>query len=279
MTTPLYRPLPGPILDLVAAGTRLHDGRRDVVMAVRRVMLSAHRHGWPRQHVYGLLLDDRNALAVQIRTGKGGRTIPRAQVTRFLTRVWDDTARIAAQTAWDTEAVHGFIEYVRDQWAAARDRYDEREQLVVDVALELATAYGTTRPVLPQRVLAERTGIPQRTITRVLARLSDEGEWLRLVQRGNPRTRRASLYSLAPGMRGAYGRTTSAYEPPPTYEPPTYEPPASDLEESVMSMSITIAARNEDDLRQAIRVLSGSVTIEEQEPAPVLRLVQPAERS
>lgn len=263
--------LPGTYVDLIVNGTSITQGRRDVVLAVRRVMLSAHRHGIGRQQIVGLLTDDRNRLAVQVATGRGGRRMSRSKVNEDLAKWWDATATLAAtQPVWDRDDALAFIEFVRDAWEARRAECDDTTQRVFDVALQLATDYGSTRPALPERGVAARAGLSQATARRRLRALAADGEWLSLAQRGRPNTGRSNLYLLAPALRGAYLRTSSVYAPPPTYAPPTYAPP-SDAQEAPMQATFTFTGTPEQVARWT-RLLAQEAE-PEQAPAPVIRLV------
>jgi hypothetical protein len=197
------RALPGWAIDLATDGLPRVSSRAHVVRETRRIMLSAHRAGWPWPDVHALLTDtDRRKFARQIATGRGGRPIARRRRDTFLHQHWADTARLVASTATLTptdiadhiEAVLGELEHanVSDRWRA-----------IVEAAASLAVQHGTTRPAIPVRVLVEMLGqrgieISLTTAHRELKRICEDGEWLALAVRGD--RVKANLYSLAPRL-------------------------------------------------------------------------------
>ena len=63
--------LSGTYLDLITDGVPAPVNRDKIVMAVRRVMLSAHRNSIGYDKIHGLLTDDDRVLATQIATASG----------------------------------------------------------------------------------------------------------------------------------------------------------------------------------------------------------------
>jgi hypothetical protein len=248
--------LSGTFLDLVTDGVPNPVDRSSVVIAVRSVMLSAHRGKVPFPQVQDLLSDTENRrLAKQLATGRGGRQMTSAQRSRFLRSLWQQTGEIAAQRpAWDRDVALAAIEHVRDHWAGT-EALPSRHKAIVDVALDLATEHGTTRPTVPVREVEKRTGIPYQSVSRILGKISAEGTWLKLAKRGNHRTGRASLYTLAPDLLRDFTDNVWGASPPESHPEPMSQPPMSQ-EEEPMSMSITVTAANEEDLRRAIQALT-----------------------
>jgi hypothetical protein len=249
--------LSGTYLDLITDGVPAPVDRSKVVMAVRRVMLSAHRHSIRYDKIHGLLTDDDRVLATQIAIGYGNRRMTASQVNAFLSKVWSQTAKVAAERpAWSRDDALSAIEFVRDNWQGTK-ALPARKRAVMDVVLDLATEHGTTRPTVPARVVADRTGIPFQTVSRLLRQLANDGEWLGLAQQGNHRTRRASLYNLAPALTRAFNENVWGASPPESHPVSTSHPSMSHGVES-MSMSITVAASSAEDLRRAIQVLNNA---------------------
>lgn len=220
--------LSGTYLDLITDGLPDVQSRAEVVMAVRRVMLSAHRCGVPESQVFALLTDtEGRRLAAQIATGRGGRKMTTRQRSKFLRDLWEQTRQVAAsRPAWSRDDALAAIEYVRDNWTGT-EALPAKHRQVLDVVLDLATEYGTTRPVVPVREVTARTGIPRSTVSRILRELADDGEWLRLVKRGNHHTRRASLYTLAPDLLHAFTVNLWGASPPKSHGLPMSHPPMS----------------------------------------------------
>ena len=247
--------LSGTYLDLITDGLPSPVSRSDVVVAVRSIMLSAHRAGVTYDEVYTLLTDTSSRrLAKQIATGRGGRQIGLSQRRRFIRDLWDQTATLAAERpAWSREDALAAIEFVRENWRTT-DELPDRHRAVLNVVLDLATEYGTTRPAVPSRIVSERTGIPLATANRILRRLAKDGRWLRLVMQGNRHTKRASLYMLAPELLQEFTENIWGASPPMYHPPPTSHPPTSHSGTEVQ-MSITVAANSPDALRAAIQVL------------------------
>lgn len=249
--------LPGWALDLITDGVRLGDHPRSaIVKAIRRISLTAHRNGVPYTRLEQLMMNpDTFRLAKQFATGKGGRTIAPGPRRRHLQRIWADTSALAAAApAWDRDTALDFIEHARTVVGDGVDGLTDRENQVLLTVIDLATEYGTTRPVCPQRVIADRTGIPHATVARILHRLAADGDWLGYGTPGNALNRRATTYRLAPGLRSSYGRTTSACDSPPTYDSPTYD----SLSEASVSTTVTITAPSPEALRDALRTLAGA---------------------
>ena len=227
-------------------------------MAVRRVMLSAHRGQVPFHQVQDLLSDTKGRrLAAQLATGRGGRQMTAAQRSKFLRDLWAQTGAVAAQRpAWDRDAALAAIEHVRDHWTST-ESLPERHRAILNVVLDLASEKGTTRPTVPVREVEKRTGIPYQTVSRILSKIAAEGTWLRLAKRGNHRTSRASLYTLAPDLLRDFTDNVWGASPPESHPVPMSQPPMSHGGEP-MSMSITVTASNAEDLRRAIQALTNA---------------------
>jgi hypothetical protein len=270
------RALTGWALDVITNGVPL-DGenpRGQVIAAVRSVMLSAHRADYPWHLMHTLLMDTNDRkLAQQLATGRGGRTIGTRQRTALLKKLWDDTEKVAqARPAWNRDQALDAIEFIRDNWHLTETLPDKWQQ-VLGVALQLATEYGTTRPAIPSRVVAERTGLPLSTANYVIRQIANDGEWLRLAQKGNRHTRRASLYVLAPSLLNVWGAS-----PPVSNAQPMSNPPMSNVDGDSMSMSITVTGNSQEALRQALQLIAAASPEELQEvvglsDAPRLRLL------
>lgn len=270
------RALAGWAVDVITDGVPL-DGdnpRAQIITAVRSVMLSAHRAEYPWHLMHTLLMDTQaRKLAHQLATGRGGRTISPRQRTALLKRLWDDTAKVAQQRpAWDRDKALEAIEFVRDNWHLTEPLPMKWRQ-VLDVVLDLATQYGTTRPVVPSRVLAERTGLPLSTANHVLKQIARDGEWLRLAKKGNRHTGRASLYVIAPALLNVWGAS-----PPMSNAQPMSNPPMSNVAEAEMSMSITVSGNSQEALRQALELVAAASPAElvaavGESDAPRLRLL------
>jgi hypothetical protein len=248
--------LPGWSLDLLTDGVDAPVTRKAVVMAVRRIMLSAHRLDIPYTYLHGLLTDTENRrLATQVSTGRRGAKIRPRQRDEFLAKIWDQTAQVARQRpSWSREDALNAIEYLRDNWKAT-EVLPPRERAVLDAVLELAARHGTTRPAVPSRVIAEMTGLTRSTANRTLQILAKDGTWLRLAQRGNHRTRRASLYVIAPDLLHEFSEHVWGASPPESQSQPKYQQPTSQ-EGGPMPVSVTISAPNAEDLRRVIDVLT-----------------------
>ena len=274
--------LSGTYLDLITDGVPQPLDRSSVVTAVRSVMLSAHRAGVPFLQVQDLLIDNKNRrLAAQLATGRGGRLMTLAQRSRFLRDLWRQTGEVAAQRPpWDRDAALAAIEHVRDHWSGT-ERLPYRHRLILDVVLDLATAYGTTRPAVPVREVEARTGIPFQTVSRILNKIAADGKWLQLAKRGNHRTGRASLYKLAPDLIKDFTDNVWGASPPESHPQPMSHPPMSHESEPT-SMSITLTAPSAEDLRTAIQALTNPDPNEIQRlfnesQFPRLRLVESGE--
>lgn len=256
--------LSGTFLDLITDGVPHPADRSAVITAVRSVMLSAHRAGVPFHQVQNLLTDTRDRrLADQLATGRGGREISPRQRSQLLHDLWEQTSQVAAtRPAWDRDAALAAIEHVRHHWSET-EALPDRHQAVLNVVLDLATEYGTTRPTVPVREVERRTGIPFQSVSRILRGISAEGTWLRLVKRGNYRTRRASLYTLAPDLIRDFTDNVWGASPPESHPQPKSHPPMSHQGEA-MTMSITVTAGNADDLRKALEVLTNAAPEETQ---------------
>lgn len=274
--------LSGTYLDLITHGVPHPVDRSSVVVAIRSVMLSAHRAGVRYSQIQELLTDTRDRqLAVQLATGRGGRQIPSAQRYRLLRKLWDETGEVAAtRPPWNREAVLAAIEHVRDHWAGT-ESLPKRHQAILNVVLDLATEKGTTRPTVPVREVEKRTGIPYQTVSRILGKIAVEGTWLRLAKRGNHRTGRASLYTLAPALLRDFDDNVWGALPPESHPQPMSHPPMSH-ESEPMSMSITVTAPSAEDLRKAIQALTNPDPNEmrrlfSESQFPRLRLVESGE--
>ena len=246
--------LTGTYVDLITDGVPQPITRESVVMAVRRIMLSAHRQGLPYHHIQELLTDPNRRLSVQISTGYGGRSINVNQVSRFLKTQWTQTQKVAAEhTAWGEEGARQALEFIRDNWLGM-ESLSKRKQDILNTVLDLATEYGTTRPVVPVRVVQDRTGIPFQTVSRLLRELANNGEWISLAQQGNHRTGRASLYNIAPPLVRYFNENIWGASPPVSHDQSMSHPSMSQERDS-MNMSITVSANTPENLRDAIRIL------------------------
>lgn len=201
--------LPGPIIDLITDGPKIVANRGDIVKATRSAMLSMHRRDWSYAQMYALLTDmGKRRLAHLVGHGHGGRPIAAPKVAEFLRKHWDDTARVVATTPVPTaEDIDGFLEYAYEQ--LERARLSPRHRAIVEIAIDMAMEYGTTRIALPARVLADRLakyGIPVSHVHahKWLLAMCRQGEWLELAQRGSSTTRRANLYRVCPAARVTY---------------------------------------------------------------------------
>lgn len=248
--------LSGTFLDLITDGVPNSGDRSSIVMGVRAVMMSAHRGGVPYTQVQDLLCDITNRrLAAQLATGRGGRQMTITQRSRFLHKLWVQTGDVVAKRpAWDRDDALAAIEHVRDNWSGT-DTLPDRHRAILNVVLDLATEYGTTRPTVPVREVERRTGIPFQSVSRILGKITTEGTWLRLAKRGNHRTGRASLYTLAPDLLRDFTENVWGASPPESHPLPVSQLPVSHGDES-MSMSITVTAANAEDLRKAIQALT-----------------------
>lgn len=256
--------LSGTYLDLITDGVSPPVDRSSVVGAVRQVMMSAHRGQVPFLQVQDLLLDTKNRrLAAQLATGRGGRPITSLQRSKFLRDVWAQTREFTAKhPAWDRDAALAAIEHVRDHWHGTKS-LPPRHQAVLNVVLDLATAYGTTRPTVPVREVEKRTGIPFQTVSRILGKIAKEGTWLKLAKRGNHRTHRASLYILAPDLLRDFTDNVWGASPPESHPQPMSQPPMSH-EGGLVSVSITVTANNDEELRKTIQALTNAAPLEAQ---------------
>jgi len=219
--------LPSTAIDLIRDG--LTDSasltRRDVHVAMRTAMILAHRNGvdWPTMHAF-LTDKDRNVLARQIATGRRGKAMNQGNVTKILSKAWDDTKQLVDKSpTWTCDDVFNIIEEI--QVALEGSILPERQRKVMEAAIKLGFQKGTTRPTLPARTIAEMTGIPKTSVGRILGRLAEDGDWLRLARRGNAKQGRANIYRLAPAIADTYRAAT----PPMPHDPPMSHPPMSHL--------------------------------------------------
>lgn len=251
--------IPGWALDLLTDGVRGNDEqslRQQITRAMRRVMMAAQRSDWDYARTAEALNDQsRYRLAKQIATGRSGSQISTRQRNQFIAKHWAETYAVtSSRPAWDRIRAIDAIQFVRDNWEQTAN-LPNQQRLVLAAALEIADSHGTTRPALPIRVIADKTGIPRSTVGDVLARMSDDGEWLRKVQSGNYKTRRASLYLLAPSLL----QTLTPYggaSPPKSDTPPKSDPPKSEISGADMDQTISLVAANPQALAQAIRLLA-----------------------
>jgi hypothetical protein len=186
-------------VDLVNDGVRIdRDGRKAVVMALRRIMLSGNRTGKSYEDFHRLLTKRDSRLWWQVRdSGPNGRPRTPVEVERLLRKHWQQTATIAEDPAWDADVVAAILADCREALDLA-DALGPQDRAVLSAIFELAEHRRTTRPTAPVRVIAERAGLSRSSASRIMIRLHNEGRWIRRVQSGNYRTGRASLYSLAP---------------------------------------------------------------------------------
>ena len=247
-------------------------------MAVRSVMLSAHRGNVPYLQVQDLLCDTKaRGLAKQLATGRGNRQITPTARSKFLRDLWQQTGKVvASRPAWGREGALAAIEHVRDHWSGT-EMLPTRHKAILDVVLDFATEHGTTRPTVPVREVDKRTGIPYQTVSRILIKIASEGTWLKLAKRGNHRTGRASLYRLAPDLVDDFTENIWGASPPESHPQPMSHPPMSQKVDP-MNMSITVSANTSENLQQAIRLLMNADPVEakkflQEKDLPHLRLL------
>jgi len=268
--------LPGKYVDLLTDGADLsRGGRSAVVLAVRQVMLSAHRHGIPFVDVHVLLTDvEHRKLARQVAHGKGGLRLPRRQREEFLRRHWEETALLAQERpSWSREDALDAVEFVRDNLAGAE--MDSRERVVMEAVLQLAAGYGTTQVAAPARVVASRTGLSPMQVHRTLMKLCEDGEWLRLAKRGNAQTRRSNLYNIGPALLDTWGAS-----PPMSQGPPMSHPPMSQKEEGDR-MAVTLTIQTDDLTGLVAQLAAAGVSLADLRAAsqPLPDNVRPLPRS
>ncbi|WP_456789753.1 hypothetical protein [Cellulomonas sp. P5_C5] len=275
------RPLQGKWQDLLSTGVPLNGlTRQAVVKATRQVMLAMHRAGWSRTEMMLRLGDPRSGgLADQIATGRGGiRMAPGVRLT-YLARHWDETAQLAAKPPRDRSATLDWLEHVREA-LTADSSVSDRHRAVLEVALALASEYGTGTPVLPVRVVAARTGLTVPTAQRTIAAIADQGIWLVRSTQGDHRTRRASTYTLAPGLQ-ALQVTHVGATPPESHPVPTSHPPMSHSERrpttltGAPTMADQITLTLSPDERAAVLQTLAAMRATSEAPAPVADNVLP----
>lgn len=253
--------LPGVTIDLITDGADLRGVepeaiRSKVVAAVRSVMFSAHRAGVPYDTVHTLLTDIKGRrLAEQLATGRGGRTIPIGQRARLLRHQWQEVGRVVAATpSIDREAIQAHLALVRDEVDGAADM-SERERLIMLAVLDLAERFGTTRVAASTYAVAERTGLPQQTVSRILRKLAGAEHWLSLAKRGDARVGKANLYRVGPGLAA---RSHMGASPPMTHDPPMTHPPMTHPPEEVggvPKMTLTVEM-TEAEQREVLALLN-----------------------
>jgi hypothetical protein len=247
--------LPGKYLDLLTEGVDLSNGRSAVVIAVRQVMLSAHRAGIAYTDIYVLLTDvEHRKLAHQVAHGKGGRWLPGLQREVFLRKLWEDTGRlVATRPPWSRADALDAVEFVRDNLEGAQ--MDPLERSVMTAVLGLASGYGTTQVAAPVRTIAMMTGLGRMQAHRTLERICKTGEWLRLAKHGNSRTGRANLYNVGPGLLDLWGAS-----PPRSQDPPMSHPPMSHIDgEAEMPAPLTIQPADLKGLLQQLEAAGVSL--------------------
>lgn len=251
--------LPGWAQDLLTDGVRSTPSptfRQEITKAMRRVMMSAQRCGWGYSQVHAVLTDsDRHGLARQIATGRKGTRISVRQRSAFIAQHWADTQKVTSERpAWDRDQALHVIQHVRDNWhLTAHLPSDQRA--ILEVALDLAEGWGTTRVTLPVRYVSERIGKPRSTTGDLLQRMSHDGTWLSKVQSGNYATRRASLYLVAPSLLASlppYGGAT----PPKSETPPKSDPPKSGKDGALAPHVVSLTAASPEVLTAVIRLLA-----------------------
>jgi len=194
-------------IDLITDGADLTGGRKEVILTVRRVMLSARRSGFDKARLFGILMDTRShrKLPIQIATGPRGRHYSVESTRRLLDALWEDVGKVVEQRPpWQPADVLEAIEFVREA-ALAESTLDPKDRVVVLAVLDLAHLFGTTRPAVPSRRLAAMTGMTLPTANRRLRILASRGEWLRLAKKGDRHARKASLYAIAPDLLKVWG--------------------------------------------------------------------------
>jgi hypothetical protein len=253
-------PLPGWALDLATDGVRLTDGRVEVVKAVRCVMLSAHHAGWAYSDIYALLTDTgRRSLARQLAHGGQGRPLSPARRNAWLRRTWLDLEGVyKAHRPYSRDEVLDAIEKVAAD--LERAELDADKAAVLAVVIDLARGYATARVAVPVHVVVERTGLSKSKSHRLLMRLCDEGDWIKLAKRGDRLRGRSNLYRVV-AVDAYLGLT--AYVPPPSYVPRSYVPRQ---DADPMTVTLTISRADPVELRRALvdmfGISSGDVRFE-----------------
>lgn len=217
--------LPGWAIDLLHDGVSVSGSmnRGDVHLQMRRVMLAAHRQeiGWPTMQA-ALTNVERYKLAQQIAYGRNGKLMSPTQVQKILYKAWEETGAVVAKgPARTRDDALNIIEEVRVALDASVLPDDHRR--VMEAAITIAGQKGTTRPTLPVRAVADLAKLSKSKAGRILGWLSDDGDWLRIAQRGNYKTGRASTYNLAPRIAATYAGAT----PPESRGLPKSHPPKS----------------------------------------------------
>lgn len=255
--------LSGPMLDLLTDGVRVDDVNTlnsEVVKAVRTIMLSAHRTGMDWRYLRSLLTDtDKRRLARQIVAGFGGRQVSPAQRNAFLQKHWDSTAKVAAsRPAWDRDYALAFVEFARETFGLDESKMHPKKRSVITVVMDLAVELGTTRPAVPSRTVADRTGLPLPTANEWLVKARNDGDWITLAKRGNARTGRATLYNVAPRLHESFIQTYGGAKAPMSACPPMSDPSMSVFQpdqEAPMDQTVSLTAASPAALAELLRRL------------------------
>jgi hypothetical protein len=179
-----------------------------------------------------------------------------------LGRAWERATKRTASPKITSEDVTGKIEIVRE-WIVAgcpqpRGCYalSAEERAVLLCACDRAERLGTTKPAMPERAVANETGLGRSPVRRTLARLDRRG-LLRLVERGWPTkpgsggTPRANAHSL-PVRLATVLRTTA-----PVHDKPT--PMHGDLEEAAPEpIPVHDDHGKEEDVAEVILTVRGA---------------------
>lgn len=144
--------------------------------ARRAVVLACVNHGWTLDECHLILLAEDSACAY-LWDGEG-RESPRLRLTRDYNAA---RARFRDAPSWQSaNDVRQWLGEVTAKVQGTRwpGRTGRTDQAVMLAVLSIASEWGTYRPALPSRDVAQRAGVTRRTVDRALQRLCDAG-WLR----------------------------------------------------------------------------------------------------
>jgi ribosomal protein S25 len=241
--------------------------RGHIIKELRRIMCSMHHAKWSYADAHNILTDTtRYRFAKQIATSDKQRTITTNAINKTIRHHWDDTTKVvASKPPWSKADAIEAVEHVTEQFHQSAD-LPSVQHLVMSHILDLAAEKQTTKVTVPVRVIAERADISKSMAHRAIKQLANDGRWLALVRAGNYRTRKASVYRLAPHLLNIWG-----VSPPKSraYLSPTNLSPNLEGVEMSNAITLTVVAR---DIPHLLEVLSAQgVAVDPQQlPANVV---------
>ena len=200
-------------IEVAKAGVDRPEDMRCLITGLRFVLMAAHYAGMNGQDVGPYVYDREYLLAQQLAWGRTD-----GEVEKLVNRHWRETERRynARDKDWN---VADALNIVKAGLAHHEHLLNDRERLVMWMAVAEAERLHTTRPVLPENRMAALTGIPHSTTGRIIARLGRDG-WLRVVVRGrrgigeNARATKYAFGTKLCGVSPRIPRDTSTYTPP-----------------------------------------------------------------